>query len=54
MIDSSKKALPGVAGIAPIASLEQLDAGADETSIVRPRTLRWGFSIIRNDQVTAW
>ncbi len=45
VIDSSKKALPGVAGIAPIASLEQLDAGADETSIVTPRTLRWGFSI---------
>ncbi len=45
VIDSSKKALPGVAGIAPIANLEQLDAGADETSIVTPRTLRWGFSI---------
>lgn len=45
VIDSSKKALPGVAGIAPIANLEQLDAGADETSIVTPRTLRWGFSL---------
>ncbi|MCF5059173.1 hypothetical protein GIW54_01220 [Pseudomonas proteolytica] len=45
VIDSSKKALPGVAGIAPIANLEQLDAGADESSIVTPRTLRWGFSI---------
>lgn len=45
IIDSSKKALPGVPGIAPIASLEQLDAGTDETSIVTPRTLRWGFSI---------
>lgn len=45
VIDSSKKALPGVAGIAPIANLEQLDAGADEASIVTPRTLRWGFSI---------
>lgn len=45
IIDSSKKALPGVPGIAPIASLDQLDDGADESSIVTPRTLRWGFSI---------
>lgn len=45
VIDSSKKAAPGAAGIAPIATLDQVVAGADETGIVTPRTLRWGFSI---------
>ena len=45
VIDSSKKATTAAAGIAPIASDDQVNAGADDTSIVTPKKLRFGFSI---------
>ena len=45
VVDTGRRATPQLAGIAPIASIEQLDAGADDSTIVSPLKLRWGFSI---------
>lgn len=45
VVDTERRATTQSAGIAPIATLEQLDAGVDDSLIVPPQKLRWGFSI---------
>lgn len=44
------QATGSLAGIARIASQIQVDGGADDTTIVTPKKLRWGFSINKADQ----